>query len=292
MDRDLFSCRNCIHNPSQGLTLGRGAGFCLQWGSVLENPERTTCKYLHRKDLPWFHVPEAIQAHTEEFAGSPGMAGLETHEPVAHSSPEGQRISQLEPTLRAVVGYHRLEGMTEPRRSDLLSMFAGSIDGRRSMMHACLVRRAIPPGRPMSSSWWEWALELLDEVDRETSLDSTGLLDTAGASDEERRTAARWEVLFTRVSGLQEFGWHASIDALKFPLQELGSYVAEQDWNGLLHALSRLKPHWRELILAADAVRMLRSLPESEPVPGRGSLNLTDRPVSEGQRGAVREGFH
>ena len=56
---DLFTCRNCIYNPTQGLTFGPGPGFCVQWGSLLERPERTTCKYLHRKDLPHFLVRDA-----------------------------------------------------------------------------------------------------------------------------------------------------------------------------------------------------------------------------------------
>ena len=49
---ELFSCRNCIQNAGQSLTTGHGSGFCLTHNSVIPDPIRTTCKFLHRKDLP------------------------------------------------------------------------------------------------------------------------------------------------------------------------------------------------------------------------------------------------
>ncbi len=292
MDRDLFSCRNCIHNPAQGLTLGRGAGFCLQWGSLIERPGTTTCKYLHRKDLPEFQVSDAVRAHAEAFSDTASMADLETHEPIARLPHDEQSASQPEPRTRAMASYHRLDDGTESRRSRLFALAAGSVDGLGSMAHACLVRRAIPPRQPMPGSWWRWALELLEDVDRELLLGSEALLESTGGSEEEQRIAATWEVLFVRVSGLQEFGWHAAIDELKFPLRELGAYVAEQDWRGLRLALRALKSRWRELILGEDSVRRLLSAPELEPASARASLNLTDRPVLMGQPGSVREVLH
>jgi hypothetical protein len=268
MDRDLFSCRNCIHNPAQGLTLGRGAGFCLQWGSLIERPGTTTCKYLHRKDLPGFQAAESVRAHAEAFAGTASMVDLETHAPLALSPHDERSAVQPEPRVRAMASYHRLDDGTEPRRSRLLALVAGSVDGLGSMAHACLVRRAIPPGQPMPGSWWRWALALLEDVDRELLLGSEELLETLEGAEEEQRIAATWEVLFVRVSGLQEFGWHAALEELKFPLRDLGAHVAEQDWRGLRLALRGLKPRWRELILSEDAARKLLAAPELEPDRG------------------------
>src|ERR1700678_3918496 len=80
---ELFSCRNCIHNASQSLNVGRGAGYCLKHDSVLERPEKSTCKYLHRKDLPRFVVDEGLREHAAEFAGFSGIVSLDTRQPIS-----------------------------------------------------------------------------------------------------------------------------------------------------------------------------------------------------------------
>ena len=79
---ELFSCRNCIQNCGQSLLIGRGAGYCVKHDTVLFYPERTTCKYLHRKDLPRFVVDEGLREHASEFAGFSGIADLVEHKPV------------------------------------------------------------------------------------------------------------------------------------------------------------------------------------------------------------------
>ena len=79
---ELFSCRNCIHNCGQSPLIGSGSGFCLQHESVILAPERTTCKYLHRKDLPNFVVDEGTREHAAEFAGFPLLVSLDAKEPL------------------------------------------------------------------------------------------------------------------------------------------------------------------------------------------------------------------
>src|SRR5262245_27949066 len=79
---ELFSCRNCIRNAGQSLLIGTGSGFCLQYESVIRDPDRTTCKYLHRKDLPCFVVEEGTREHAAEFAGFPLLVSLDTREPI------------------------------------------------------------------------------------------------------------------------------------------------------------------------------------------------------------------
>ena len=79
---ELFSCRNCIQNCGQSLLIGRGAGYCVKHDTVLFYPERTTCKYLHRKDLPRFVVDEGLREHASEFGGFSGIADLLEHKPI------------------------------------------------------------------------------------------------------------------------------------------------------------------------------------------------------------------
>jgi hypothetical protein len=267
---DLFSCRNCIYNPSQGLTLGMGSGYCMKWRSLIERPGQTTCKYLHRKDLPRFLTEESLLEHAEEFAACPSMADLASHEPRAQRAPSENRDASINPLTWEVITCHSSDDRRLAARFPLF--FAGSVDGERAMVHACLVRGGLHPG-PLSAQGWDWASSLLDDLDRDVFLDGSALLET-GTPPGDALQSARWEVFFARLSGLQELGWHASIDALKFPMDELGSVVAEQNWSALRDALGLLKQRWRPLLDTPLATAL--------PV-------LKDKAVSKGQSSPLRE---
>jgi hypothetical protein len=263
---DLFSCRNCIHNPAQGLTVGRGAGFCLQWGSVVERPGHTTCKYLHRKDLPAFLVREAVEEHADELSDTRGMVDLHGHDPIPLRAAEPGASPALDPATQVVASYHALDSaqdMTAHRRGELIALFAGSVDGRSALLHASLLRRGM-----LGAASWKTrkglVTALLEEVDSDVFFNDKDLI---GPDSHAARAAARWEVAYARLSGIQEFGWHAADDRLKHPLRELGSQIADDDWTGLLGALSMLKESW------------IRGVDGADPVTGAAA----DRPASAGQ---------
>ena len=297
MIMDLFSCRNCIHNPAQGLTLGQGPGYCLQWGSIIEQPEQTTCKYLHRKDLPIFLVQQAVQEHADEFSICRGMADLETREPIvptAYDERDFDQTEHLDLTTRAVADHYALSAApdaTPARRARLIPMFAGSSDARRTMAHASLVRRAMRGDLP-PYLWTRRVLDLAEEVDGDFTVYTHDLVKERGLFEEETRVAAVWEVVYTRLSGLQEYGWHVSIEDLKYPMQELGRYAANQDWEGLRARLRSIKEQWYEAILLANTRDKLSGWPDppeeiwSAPDP-RFRL-LLDESVQEGAANTFR----
>lgn len=107
---ELFSCRNCIQNCGQSLLIGRGPGFCVRHDSLLLHPERTTCKYLHRKDLPRFVVDEGIREHAGEFAGLSAMADLIERRPVErlrYSEKYAWEHGQFDPINLSLAQYHK-----------------------------------------------------------------------------------------------------------------------------------------------------------------------------------------
>lgn len=257
---DLFSCRNCIHNPAQGLTLGRGPGFCLQWGSIVADPEQTTCKHLHRKDLPMFLVREAMEEHAEELSGAVAMVDLATHAPIAPRAYDERDLPQaprLDLTTRAVAGYHAAASAREAtpiQRVGLIATFAGATEARRALVHACLVRRAMLSDLPRSL-WLQSVLDLVQELDQRLAVDAGDVVGAAGEPEQIARAAALWETGLARLSGLQEYGWHAAVETLEYPMQELGASVADQDWAGFLLTLGRLKQGFREQILRRETER-------------------------------------
>ena len=109
---ELFSCRNCIHNSGQSLLIGQGTEFCLQHESVIRDPGRTTCKYLHRKDLPYFVVDEGTREHAAEFAGFPFLASLDGRqsiERIRYSEINGSLVELNWPGLQRELATHRGE---------------------------------------------------------------------------------------------------------------------------------------------------------------------------------------
>src|SRR5689334_4659094 len=136
---ELFSCRNCVHNSGQSLNAGPGRGYCQFHSSVIDIPSQTTCKYLHRKDLPRFAVEEGIREHAYEFAMYPGLVNLITKEAIAdvpYSEKYSWEHGQYDPLLNALAQYYKSE-----RSWVFIQAFSGGVDGMRSLAHACLVRR-------------------------------------------------------------------------------------------------------------------------------------------------------
>ena len=124
---ELFSCRNCIHNCGQSLSSGNGTGFCLKHNSVIPEPGRTTCKYLHRKDLPHFVVDEGLREHAAEFALFPRLVTLEQKEPIeriVYSERYVWERNEFDPLTHALAQYFKTE-----RRWVLIQAFTGSSDG-------------------------------------------------------------------------------------------------------------------------------------------------------------------
>lgn len=233
---ELFSCRNCIQNCGQSLHVGRGAGFCLRHNSVIWNPDETTCKYLHRKDLPRFVVDEGLREHAAEFAEFSGMALLHTRQPIA-TLHYGEKFAwdggTFDPLTNALAQYHK----TEPARI-FIDSFAGGVDGRRSLAHACLVRRYLDHADTWKSAY-RLVLAFLQEIDAEPHFAGTDLRYDADPAARERE--ALWDVVFVRFSLLQEYGWHAGVDELRWVTDAVDGALTEFNWPELQGELARLK---------------------------------------------------
>ena len=220
---ELFSCRNCIQNCGQSILIGPGSGFCLQHESVIWEPEQTTCKYLHRKDLPFFVVEEGTREHAAEFTGFAGLASLHTKkpiEPIRYSEKLRWEKGSFDPIVHALAQYHRVEP-----RWGLISAFSGGVDGRRSLTHSSLVRRYMKHCDNWTSSY-RLVLGLLEEIDILPQFDHRSLVPPNGTSNGEVAEQAIWDVVLTRLSALQEYGWHAGIESLMWATDAVNGNLA------------------------------------------------------------------
>lgn len=243
---ELFSCRNCIHNCGQSLLIGNGSGFCVKHDSVVFRPDRTTCKYLHRKDLPRFVVDEGLREHAGEFAGFSGMADLVEHIPVEqlrYSEKFAWESKQFDPLTQALAQYHK----AKPSWIFLQAM-SGGIDGRRSLTHASLVRRYMDNCGTWKSSY-RFVLAVVKDLGNSPMFQKGDLITSREEDEEGLREDAVWDVFFTKLSGIQEYGFHSGIETLMWSTDQLNGSLASLDWGGLGRELEIRVPEWLELII-------------------------------------------
>lgn len=243
---ELYSCRNCVHNCGQSLLIGKDAGFCIKHDSVLFNPDRTTCKYLHRKDLPRFVVDEGIREHAGEFAGFSALADLINHKPIERLSYSEKFVwdrKQFDPLNQSLAQYHK----TKPIWVFLQAM-SGGIDGRRSLAHASLVRRYMDHCGTWRSSY-RFILALVQELPSTPQFRDQDLNIENDNADNETRQEAVWDVFFTRLSGLQEYGFHAGLENLMWATDQLNEALTTLDWPALKAQLQAKLSEWTEQII-------------------------------------------
>jgi hypothetical protein len=254
---ELFSCRNCIHNSGQTLNIGRGIGLCLKHGSVIKEPLKTTCKYLHRKDLAWFIVDEAKSEHAAEFARFSGLVGLYNHEKVQttfYSERYTWEADTFDSLTNALARYH-----LSKKKWIFIEALTGGIDGRRSMAQASLTRRYID-----TCDTWKSAFRLTIDVVSQLSQEPAFLkkdIYEQGAGEQE----AFWDVVLSRIVLIQEYGWHAGLEELQW-FSDSVSGIELFDWSIIKSQLEAAIPKTLETIFrhATDNHGYFEQMPNTE----------------------------
>lgn len=243
---ELFSCRNCIHNCGQSLLIGKGEGFCIKHDTVLLRPERSTCKYLHRKDLPRFVVDEGLREHAGEFSAFSAVVDLLEHKPVERV-PYSEKFSwerrRFDPVTQSLAQYRKVSPAWV-----FLQAMTGGVDGRRALAHASLVRRYMDRCSTWKSSY-RFVLAIVQALPDEPQFADGDLNSEGDVADGEIRQEAAWDVFFTRLSGIQEYGFHAGIESLMWAGDQLNGALTELDWTGLKPELMRKSAVWTDLIV-------------------------------------------
>lgn len=259
---ELFSCRNCIHNAGQSLWIGNGAGFCLQHDSVIRAPGETTCKYLHRKDLPRFVVEEGLREHAAEFAGFSALVDLNAKKPIARLPYSERYIWEhgvFDPVMHALAQYSKVQPAWV-----FVQTFTGGVDGRRALTHADLVRRYMDRCGTWRSSY-RIVAGFLQELDKTPCFDAGSLL-KPGLGEEEAAAEAIWDVVFVRLSAIQEYGFHAGIESLMWATDSLNGGLSELDWPRLQAEVAAIRPRWtHEIITHARSEHVFFPPAEEEP---------------------------
>ncbi len=242
----LFSCRNCIHNCVQSPNIGPGSGFCLLHSSVIWEAKTTTCKYLHRKDLPHFVVDEGIREHAAEFAVFSNLVNLHTKE-IINKIPYSEKFAWennlFDPLLNTLAQYGKVDKIWI-----FVQAFAGGVNGRRALVHTSLVRRYMNKCDTWTSAY-RLILALLQEIDIEPHFDPRSLIEEEDVTLAETQFQALWDVIFTKIASLQEYGWHAGLEDLMWATDTLNGGLSELNWQVLQKELARQREKWTARII-------------------------------------------
>jgi len=211
--------------------------------SILHNPHRTTCKYLSRKDLPSFTVDEGVKEHAFEFAIFSSIVDMPTMEPV-----ERNHYSEKQAWLTK-----SYDGLTQNLAHSykikptwvFVESLAGGNDGRRSLAHACLVRRYMANCQTWRSSY-RFVLALVQELPGTPHFEDDDIVSMAGADGARE---ALWDVFFARISGVEEFGFHAGLEELMWATDRLNGSLSKFDWISLKLDLEARALEWTALIV-------------------------------------------
>lgn len=243
MTDQLFSCRNCIHNSGQTLLIGRGVGFCLLHKSILRDPHRTTCRSLFRKDMPGFTVDEGMREHAFEFVGFSSIVDMPTMSSVKrdfYSEKHAWLTNSHDSLTQNLAHSYKIK----PAWLFVQSLAGGS-DGRRAVAHSSLVRRYMANCETWRSSY-RFVLTLVQELPRTPKFEADDILPEAG---QDGMQEALWDVFFTRISGVEEYGFLSGLEELMWVTDQLGDSLLDFDWERLKRILELKSSEWSNLII-------------------------------------------
>jgi hypothetical protein len=213
---------------------------------MLLEPDTTTCKYLYRKDLPWFVVDEGVAEHAAEFASYSGIAHLYAHTPIPQIRYNEKLVWEhhvFDPLTHALAQYSQSTPVWV-----FIQALSGGVDGRRTLSHASLVRRFMHRCDTWKSSY-RLVLAVLQEIDQAPCFSQRDIYMHHNEDEHDMMTEALWDVFFCRIGSVQEYGFHAGIEELMWATDSLGDAVVDLNWALLKPVLEEKGPYWTQLII-------------------------------------------
>jgi hypothetical protein len=174
------------------------------------------------------------------------MADLVTHEPIPrlrYSEKFAWERRQFDSVNQILAQYHK----TKPTWIFIQAM-SGGLDGRRSLTHASIVRRYMDNCGTWVSSY-RFILGILQELSVRPIFTNADLNDEEGDIGDDDHEEAIWDVFFTRLAGIQEYGFHSGIEDLMWATDKLNGALVSLDWPGLQIELNEKTEEWTHMVI-------------------------------------------
>jgi hypothetical protein len=127
-------------------------------------------------------------------------------------------------------------------------------------------------------SSYRLVLAFLEEVDNTPQFAENALAIPKDMTPQETASAALWDVVFARLSTIQEYGWHAGLEELIWVTDTLNGSLSEMNWSKLREELTQYRTKWEDLIIS-HAKKHGAFFPPSDPSH---SFDFDDDPLPEG----------
>ena len=99
-------------------------------------------------------------------------------------------------------------------------------------------------------SSYRLVLGLVQEIDAQPFFDARSLIRFHETSFTQAALDATWDVVFVRLSAVQEYGWHAGLEPLMWISDAVNGSLADLDWPRLQRELADHRESWLKLIVS------------------------------------------
>lgn len=250
--RNLYTCDNCIFNPSQYQEVGSRTGFCLRHDTLLFNPSQTTCSGFQRKDLPSFLSEEGHSEHRAHFRETRGVVHYYSRAPVEqrrYSARHRWNLRDFDPYLHEIAIYHRTV-----KKWTYLQAFLSSRNPIKSIMHSCLVRRYISHCGPQKDNY-ELVLSATTDLAEPIDLRITDFRISVSQDEfEVARDIYAKDIVLLRLYLVQEYGALIQDEHIMWISDELNGAI-EASWREFAVAAQRLAPAIVDYIIRSAETR-------------------------------------
>lgn len=250
--RNLYTCQNCIYNPSQYLEVGTKTGFCLKHDSLIFQASITTCRFFKRKDLPSFLAEEGIAEHVSEFTSTQGLVNYQTKMQIRkqHYSEEYCWNNDLfDPLLHEVTIYYKME-----KKWPFLRAASASRHPIKGLIHSCLVRRYISQCGAQKDNY----SIVLDAVLNLKDFPEFKIDDFRMPIEVDQYLAIKdiyaKDITLLKIYGIQEYGELVQDDNIMWATEELNGAV-EYSIPEFINAVNRLIPWLKNTIIRGSQAR-------------------------------------
>ncbi|QGM45571.1 hypothetical protein [Methylocystis heyeri] len=144
--------------------------------------------------------------------------------------------SQFDSITNALARYHQ-----SSKKWIFIEAFSGGVDGRRSVTQSCLTRRYISICNTWRSSF-RLTLDVVSQLAVRPEFRPSDFYEEGGGPEE-----ALWDVVFSKLSLVQEYGWHAGLADLQWITDSIDS-LTELSWEPVRVQLEDSIPRILELI--------------------------------------------
>lgn len=250
---NLYSCKNCIYNPSQYGELGTETGFCLRYDSLLKNSNSTTCRSLRRKDLPYFICEGGHDEHKATFANEQGIVFYHSKHPVDrmfYSEEDAWVNNYYDDSLHNVALYHKSD-----KKWLYIKTFMSSNNIVRSLSASSISRRYLKHCGSGGTDNYRVMLYLTNDLLSNLYMTKDDFInEISDERFEEVKGEYCKEVKLLSIYGLQEYGAMFDNEYLMWVTDELNDSLLSS-YDGFFNDLKLLIPEIQKSIVESSKAR-------------------------------------